>query len=107
MPKYLVEASYTTEGLKGLAKDGGSGRVKAIRQAAEGMGGKLETFYFSFGGNDAIVIVDLPDNASCAALSLAASASGAVRTRTTVLLTPEEMDKALKMKPGYLPPGKK
>lgn len=106
MPKYLVEASYTTEGLKGLAKDGGSGRVKALSQAAAALGGKLEALYFSFGKHDAIVIVDLPDNVSCAAISLAAGAAGTAHTRTTVLLTPDEVDKAVKLKPGYRPPGK-
>lgn len=106
MPKYLVEASYTAEGLKGLYKDKASGRKKAVEQACASLGGKLEGFYYCFGKNDAIVIVDLPDNATAAGFSLRAAASGLVTTRTTVLLTVEEADQALKTSPKYRAPGK-
>ena len=106
MPKYMIEASYSTEGLKGLAKDKGSGRVKAVNAAVAGMGGKVEALYFTFGKHDAVLIVDLPDNATAAAFSLAAGATGLVHSRTTVLLTPAEVDKALGTKTGYKGPGK-
>jgi len=65
----------------------------------------MEAFYFAFGEDDAFVILDAPDNASLAAASLAINASGAVRTKTTVLLTPEEIDKAAKKTVRYRPPG--
>jgi len=107
MPKYLIEANYTAEGLKGLAKDKGSGRANAVSAAVAGLGGKVESFYFAFGDRDAVIIADMPDNVSCAALSLAASASGLVSCRTTPLLTPAEVDQALKVKHGYRAPGKK
>jgi uncharacterized protein with GYD domain len=82
MPKYLYEASYTADGVKGLLKDGGSKRRAAAEQAVKSVGGKVEAFYFAFGSTDGIVIMDLPDNVSAAAGSLAISASGAITVRT-------------------------
>ena len=105
MPKYLLQASYTAEGAKGLAKAGGSSRKAAVAALLKSMGGKLESFYFAFGESDAFVIVDVPDHVAAAALSLAVNASGAVCLRTTVLLTSEEMDQATKKTVTYRPPG--
>jgi uncharacterized protein with GYD domain len=103
--KYMITASYSAEGLKGLQKDKASGRRDAVRQACESIGGKLDAFYMAFGADDVVTIVDLPDNVAASALSLAASATGLVRTRTTVLLTPEEADKALAVTARYRGPG--
>ena len=105
MGKYLITASYTAEGAKGLLKDGGSKRRQAAEQAITSSGAKLEAFYFAFGDHDAFVIVDAPDHASVAAASLAINASGAVRTKTTVLLTPEEIDQATRKDVTYRAPG--
>ena len=105
MPKYLIEASYTSEGAKGLLMDGGSKRRQAAEQAIKSAGGKLEAFYFAFGDRDAFVIVDAPDHATIAAASLAINASGAVQTKTIVLLTPEEIDQATKKSVKYTAPG--
>ena len=105
MAKYLVMASYTAEGAKGLLKDGGTKRRQAAEQAIKSAGGKLEAFYFAFGDSDAFVVIDAPDHASVAAASLAINASGAVRSRTVVLLTPEEIDQAAKKRTTYTPPG--
>jgi uncharacterized protein with GYD domain len=106
MPKYLFEASYTTEGLKGLLKDGGSKRRKDLKEAVKEMGGTLEAIYFAFGDEDVFSIVDLPDNVSATAIALAITASGAVRIKTVVLLTPEEVDQATKKTVKYRAPGK-
>ena len=106
MPKYLIQASYLAEGVQGLLKDGGSKRRAAAEQAIKGLGGALEAFYFAFGDTDVFAIADAPDNMSAAAVSLAVSASGAVHTKTTVLLTPEEMDQATKKSVSYRPPGR-
>lgn len=95
MPKYLITASYTAEGVKGLRKDKASGRKAAVTATVEQMGGKLEAMYYAFGHADVFAIVEMPDNASIAAFSLAASATGVTRTTTTVLMTIEEADKAL------------
>jgi len=94
--KYLLQGSYTTEGVKGLLKDGGSKRRTAARQAIESVDGRLEAFYFTFGENDVFAIFDVPDNASVAAAALAIKASGTFTARTTVLLTPEEVDQSTK-----------
>jgi uncharacterized protein with GYD domain len=106
MPRYLIEASYTLEGVKGLAKEGGSKRREAADTAIRGLGGKLEAFYYAFGDPDAVLIADLPDNASAAAASLVINASGAVTVKTVVLMTPEEMDTAVKKQVNYRAPGR-
>jgi uncharacterized protein with GYD domain len=106
MPKYLFEISYTLEGTKGLLKDGGSKRLAAGKAAIESIGGKVEAFYFTFGEHDVIAIVDMPDAATAAGASIALAASGGVKGKTTVLLTPEEIDAAVKKTPTYTPPGR-
>jgi uncharacterized protein with GYD domain len=106
MPKYLVVASYTAEGVKGVLKDGGSKRRQAAEAALKSVGGKVDAFYFAFGDQDVYAIVDAPDNVSIAAASLAIGASGAVHTKTIVLLTPEEVDLATKKGTIYQPPGR-
>lgn len=106
MPKYLVHGSYVGEGLKGLLKEGGSSRRDAVEAVIKGMGGKMESFYYAFGGDDVLGIVEFPDNATAAAFSLAVNASGAVALSTTVLMTPEELDEAAQKTVDYRPPGK-
>jgi uncharacterized protein with GYD domain len=105
MPKYLIQASYVGEGLKGLLKEGGSGRRAAVETVVKGMGGTLESFYYAFGQDDVFGIVDFPDNETAAAFALAVNASGVVKARTTVLMTPEEVDEAAKKTVDYRPPG--
>jgi uncharacterized protein with GYD domain len=105
MPKYLIEASYTLEGVKGIQSAGGSSRRDAVAKVAESVGGRLESFYFAFGDRDVYTVVDLPDNESATAVALTVNASGAVTVRTTVLLTPEEVDAAAKRSVEYRPPG--
>jgi len=106
MPKYLWQANYVGEGLKGLLKEGGSSRRAVVEKIVNSMGGKLEAFYYAFGETDLYGIADMPDNVSTAAFALTIAASGAVTLKTTVLLTPEEIDKAVKKSPSYRPPGK-
>jgi uncharacterized protein with GYD domain len=105
MPKYLLQVSYTADGAKGLLKEGGSKRRQGAEQAVKSAGGSIEAFYFAFGDTDALVIIDAPDHASVAAAALAINASGAVRCKTTVLLTPEEIDQATKKSVTYRAPG--
>src|ERR1700724_340729 len=104
MSKYLIEASYTAEGAKGVMKAGGTARRDVVRKMVESLGGRLEAFYFVFGENDVHVILDLPENLTAAAISLAVMSTGAARTKTTVLLTPEEIDQAVKTPVDYEPP---
>ncbi len=106
MPKYLISASYTAEGAKGLIKGGGgTARRAAVQQAIQSVEGKLEAFYYAFGEHDVYLILDAPDNVNAAALSLAVSASGAATVKTTVLLTPEDIDQAAKKHVTYRQPG--
>jgi uncharacterized protein with GYD domain len=105
MAKYLIQANYSAEGVKGLLKSGGSSRRAAVEELMSSVGGKVEAFYFAFGETDAIVIADLPDNVAAAASSLIANSSGAVSVKATVLLTPEEIDQATKKTVSYRAPG--
>ena len=107
MPKYLLQVNYVGEGVKGVLKDGGTRRRSIADKAVKSMGGTMEAFYFAFGDTDVYVIADMPDNASMAALGLTLGASGAVTSKTTVLMTPKEVDAATKKKPTYSAPGKK
>ncbi len=104
MSRFLFEASYTVEGVKGLRRQGGSGRREAVARAAQSVGGRLEHFYFAFGDHDAFAIADLPNNESAAAFALAVSEAGGASVRTVVLLTPEEVDAAAKQAVEYRPP---
>lgn len=106
MPKYLIEVSYAAEGVKGLLKDGGSKRRRVAEQALKSAGATMEAFYFAFGDRDAYVIVDAPDHIAVSAAALAINASGAVHSKTVVLLTPEEIDQAAKKRVAYKAPGK-
>jgi uncharacterized protein with GYD domain len=106
MPKYLFEARYTAEGAKGIEKEGGSSRREAVLKHLAQIGGKLEAMYFAFGEVDCYSIIDLPDNVSAAALAFAVNESGAIATRTVVLLTPEEVDQAVHKKINFRAPGR-
>ena len=105
MPKYLWEASYNSEGVKGVVKEGGSGRRDAIEKLVSAAGGTLEAFYFSFGDSDVIVVADLPDEQTATAVALTVNSGGLVSLKTTVLLTPEDVDAAAKQSVEYRPPG--
>jgi len=106
MGKYMFQARYTTEGAKGVIAAGGTARRAAVEKAVASVGGKLESFYFAFGGVDAFVVADLPDDVSAAAMSMAVGAAGTSSATTVKLLTPEDMDKAAKVAVSYRPPGK-
>ena len=105
MSKYLCEASYTSEGMRGLLKEGGSSRRAMIEKLVANMGGSLESFYFAFGDNDVCLVVDVPSNADMAAVAMTVAASGAVSLKTTVLLSPEEVDAATEKTVEYRAPG--
>lgn len=105
MPKFLLQVNYTAEGARGLHIEGGTKRREAARHAAESLGGRLEAFYFSFGAQDVVCICDMPDAVSMAAVSLAVTESGSSETRTTPLLTVEDMDHAVSKHTAYRKPG--
>ena len=101
MPKYLFEVDYTKEGSAGLLETGGSQRRKTVSDAIESLGGRVEAFYFTFGTRDAVVIAELPDHQAAIAMSLAVSAKGSGAHKTTVLISPEEVDKAVHQSVSY------
>ncbi len=106
MPKYLFRGSYSQEGIKGVMKEGGSGRRDGAAALAESVGGRLETFFFAFGAHDFYAVVDLPDNAAAVVVAATVGASGAMSSFETIpLLTPEEADEAVKRSVSYRPPG--
>ncbi len=105
MPKFLIKASYNPDGVRGLIKDGGSKRRAVVQKLLEGLGGKLEAFYYAYGADDAVIIADLPDATSGVALSLTVNATGSVRLETIPLITPEEIDAASKKSIDYKVPG--
>ena len=105
MGKYLFEATYTAEGAKGLAREGGSGRRESVEKAIGGLGGKMECFYYAFGNVDAYVIAELPDHEAATALALAVNQSGAASVKTVVLMSVKEVDNAAKKAVTYRPPG--
>ena len=104
MSKFLMQVSFTRDGIRGLAKEGGTKRRQAVEQFFGTVGGKLETLYFAFGDTDVFAVADFPDNVSAAAVSLAANAAGAVHVKATVLISPEEMDQAAQKSGGLRPP---
>lgn len=105
MPKFLIEAMYTPQGVQGLQREGASARRDVLGQLAESLGGRLESFHFAFGERDVYLILDLPDNETAAALAMTVNASGAVKAKTVVLLTPEQVDAATQRTVNYRAPG--
>ena len=105
MAKFLWKASYTSDGVKGVLKEGGTGRQATIETLVEGLGGKVDAFYFALGEHDVYVIAELPDTVTATAVSLTVNASGAVALQTVELLTPEQVDEASKKSVDYRPPG--
>jgi uncharacterized protein with GYD domain len=105
MPKYMVQASYTTEGTKGLLKEGGTGRRAAVEKLVSSLGGQLESMYYAFGENDVFLVLDFPDQVSMAAVAMTVKSTGTVNTKATVLLTPEEIDRAADKPTDFRPAG--
>ena len=106
MPRFLLQVSYTPEGIQGVMREGGTSRRSTVEQLAQGLGGSIEAFYFAFGEDDVYVISDFPDNVTAAAVSMTVGASGAARIKSVALLTPEEVDEATRKSVDYRPPGR-
>jgi uncharacterized protein with GYD domain len=105
MPHYLHQVAYSREGWEALLAHP-QNRIEAVRPAIEKLGGKLETAWFAFGEYDVVVITELPDNVSAAAISIAFASGGACKTvQTTPLMSPDEALQAFKKagECGYRP----
>lgn len=105
MPTYMIKASYTAEGTRGLLKDGGTGRRDAIEALIDSRGGALKGFYYAFGDDDLYIIAELPSNSDLAAVSLAINSTAGARVKVNTLLDPEEIDEAVRKAVSYRPPG--
>jgi uncharacterized protein with GYD domain len=106
MAKYMIKASYSPEGVKGLMAKGGSARAEAIEKLAAGVGGSVESVYFSFGSDDLYAIVDAPSHEAMAAIAGTVVQTGALTNyETVVLLTPAQLDEASSLTVDYTPPG--
>ena len=105
MPKFMIQANYVGDGVKGLLSEGGTKRRETVAQVLESMGGKLEALYYAFGDYDVYGIADMPDNVSSVAFSLMVNASGVINAKTVVLLTPEELDEATRKSVDFRAPG--
>ncbi len=106
MPHYMYQVTYTPEAWAGLAKRPHD-RARAIRPVIKQLKGRLVSFYLAFGEYDVVVIAEMPDNESAAALSVAASAGGAVTAiKTTPLMTAQQGMQAMRKagRAGYRPP---
>ena len=106
MPKYLFQVNYVGDGVKGLLKDGGTKRRAVVDKFFQSVGGRLDAYYFAFGDPDLYIIAEFPNHAAAAACALTVAATGTATVKTTVLLTPEDIDAAGKLKPTYSVPGK-
>ena len=104
MAKFLIQASYTSEGLQGALSEGFATRMDTVTGMINGAGGTIEALYFAYGEHDVIAIVDGPEEAAIS-LSLAINASGAVQLSTTPLISIETMDAARGQLPDFRPPG--
>lgn len=105
MARYLWEVSYTPEGMKGVLKEGGTNRRATVEKLASNMGGRIESFDFAFGDNDAYIIAEFPSDVDAAAVAITVGAAGAASIKTITLLTPEQIDEATQKTVEYRAPG--
>jgi uncharacterized protein with GYD domain len=105
MRKYLFEANYVGEGIKGPMREGGTSRREALVAALESVGGSVESFYYAFGETDVLGILEVPSVADAATLSLMVNSTGSVTVRLKPLLSVEDLDDAAKKTPAYRAPG--
>ena len=104
MPTFLFHGTYVDQGIQGLLKEGGTAREVMIRKLIKSLGGTCECVYFGL-DTDAYAIAQMPSESAAASFNLTCNASGKLKVAATLLLTPEQMDKATKAKPEYRPPG--
>jgi len=106
MTKFLIKASYSPDGAKGVLSTGGTARKQAVEKSINSLGGKMDCFYFAFGDADAYIIAQMPDAISAAALAMNVNGSGLASVSTIMLLDPEDIDNAIKISVDYRGPGK-
>ena len=106
MPHYLLQGSYSSQAWTKLTKKP-EDRTEPVRKVIEGLGGKLVAMFLAFGEYDVVALIEMPDNVSAAAFSIAGAAGGAVKNvKTTPLMTTEDGIAAMRKaaEAGYRPP---
>jgi uncharacterized protein with GYD domain len=102
--RYLVQASFTSEGIKNFQKQPPTALRAGVIKFAEAVGGKVEAWYFDYADSTAFAIVTYPSESAAATAMLSTNATGLVRVRLRPLITAEEADSALAKTPGARPP---
>ena len=105
MARFLYKVSYSREGMQGVMKEGAANRRTFIEKMAAEMGGSITSFDFAFGDTDVFVIAEMPDQVTAAAVATAVSASGAGTIETVVLLSADDVDRAIAKNVPYRAPG--
>src|ERR1017187_2749227 len=96
MPQFLTQVTYTDQTWQSLVSNP-QNRFDALRPVFEKLGGRIVNAWFAFGDYDFVLISELPDNVSAAALSIAASAGGACKSiKTTPLMDATEGVEAMR-----------
>jgi uncharacterized protein with GYD domain len=105
MARFMFKVSYSKEGMQGVIKEGAANRKTFIEKMAAEMGGSISSFDFAFGDTDAYVISEMPDQINAAAVATAVAASGAGSIETVVLLSADDVDRAIAKHAPYRAPG--
>jgi len=96
VPQFLTQVSYTEQAWQSLVSNP-QNRIEALRPVLENLGGRIVNAWFAFGDYDVVLVTELPDNVSAAALAIAASAGGACKSvKTTPLMDTSEGLEALR-----------
>ena len=96
MPHYMIQSNYNRDQIKAMV-DNPQDRAEAFGKLVEGLGGKMECLYFTFGDSDAVAICELPDNEAAVACAMVVGGSGAASSvKTTVLVTSNQAVEAMK-----------
>ena len=91
MPIYMYQLAYTPESWAAQIKSPENRAENVGRPICEAAGGKLIGSWYAFGEYDLVLIADMPNAASMAAVALAVSAGGAVKAgKTTELMSGAE-----------------
>lgn len=92
MRRFLYLGKYTSDGLKGLASEGGTKRRDATERLVTSIGGKILEYSFAVGEFDFVLIVEVPDDAAGLIAPILTGASGTVRVLTVPLVDPKTID---------------
>jgi uncharacterized protein with GYD domain len=108
MAFYMIQWSYKEQQVEALVRHPHD-RYEVMSKLLKDYGGTLHQFFLAFGDYDGVIIAEFPDNTAATACLLTVLRSGAVtQLKTTVLITPKEALKAMKLagetRTDYLPP---